>query len=114
MNYIYCYTNVIENKSYVGQTNNLERRKREHLHDAYAKNDKKTLFHQKIQEYGIDSFTFEVLEEISNGEKSFVDAREIYWIKVKHSFMEDNEYNMTKGGSTIEKEKSFPWKKSLK
>lgn len=30
MNYIYCYTNKINGHQYVGQTNNVERRKREH------------------------------------------------------------------------------------
>lgn len=34
MYYIYCYTNKYNNKTYVGQTNNIARRMSEHRHDA--------------------------------------------------------------------------------
>ena len=38
MNYIYCYTNKINGHQYVGQTNDVERRKREHR--SCASNEK--------------------------------------------------------------------------
>ena len=40
MNYIYCYTNKINGHQYVGQTNDVERRKREHR--SCALNNKST------------------------------------------------------------------------
>ena len=35
MYYIYCYTNKLNNHKYVGQTNNYERRIREHRSCAF-------------------------------------------------------------------------------
>lgn len=63
MNYIYCYTNKINGHKYVGQTNNIERRKREHLSDANNPNSKEYnyLFHKKLREYGEDNFIFSIL-----------------------------------------------------
>lgn len=98
MYYIYCYTNNITNRKYIGQTNNIERRKREHRSAANNKmnpsyND---IFHQKLREYGEENFSFSTLEEVEN--KETVDSREIYWIKEKKSFIRENGYNMTLGG----------------
>ena len=66
MYYIYCYTNKINQHKYVGQTNNLKRRYNEHLSASYNENSisYNSLFHQKIREYGIDNFDFEILETI--------------------------------------------------
>ena len=56
MYYIYCYTNKTNNHKYVGQTNNLKRRIREHRSSANNPNSPcyNDLFHSKIREYGID------------------------------------------------------------
>ena len=49
--FIYKYENKINHKIYIGQTNNLERRKREHLtgHSYYT-----SLIDRAIQKYGIE------------------------------------------------------------
>ena len=51
MNYIYCYTNKINGHKYVGKTNNLERRKREHRSNANNPLSKEYnyLFHRKLR-----------------------------------------------------------------
>lgn len=36
--YIYKYTNKVTGNSYIGKTNNIERRKREHKSNAYNSN----------------------------------------------------------------------------
>ena len=66
MFYIYCYTNIYNNKKYVGQTTWPARRKSEHKHAANTPDCKEynLLFHKKLREYGDDSFRFEILEEI--------------------------------------------------
>lgn len=97
MNYIYCYTNKINGKKYVGQTNNIERRKREHISVAFNPNSKdyEYLFHQKLREYGPDNFVFSILEETTSDK---VDEAEQFWIKELHSYVQENGYNLTLGG----------------
>lgn len=103
MYYIYCYTNKTNGHTYVGQTNDPTRRKREHESNAF--NEKSVgynhLFHKKIREYGINNFDFEILEEIQDGAtQKEVDEREIYWIEKKNSYVRNGcGYNLTIGGS---------------
>ena len=46
IHYIYCYTNKINNHKYVGQTNNYERRIREHRSCAF--NEKASSFNDSL------------------------------------------------------------------
>lgn len=100
MYYIYCYTNKINNHKYIGQTNNIERRKREHKCSTLNPNreDYNLLFHKKLREYGIENFTFEILEEIDSNDNNLINEREIYWIKELNSFVRNGGYNLTFGG----------------
>lgn len=66
IHYIYCYTNLINNKKYVGQTNNLERRKKQHIQDSIHCFKGREVsynlpFHAAIRKYGIENFDFEIL-----------------------------------------------------
>ena len=96
---IYCLTNKINNKAYVGQTNNLKRRMKEHKSTSFnpkscSYND---LIHKKIREYGWENFSIEVLED--NIPQELIDMKEIYWIKSKCSYVGSNKgYNQTHGG----------------
>lgn len=100
MYYIYCYENKINGKCYVGQTSNIERRNKEHMSRAfnYLANETGTLFHQMLRKYGKENFQLSILEVIEDATQDYIDEREIYWIKEKHSFVQDNGYNMTRGG----------------
>lgn len=97
MNYIYCYTNKLNGKKYVGQTNNIDRRKREHRSAANNPNNKdyNYLFHQKLREYGEENFIFSILEETTPDK---VNEAECFWIKEMHSHIQENGYNLTLGG----------------
>lgn len=102
MHYIYCYTNKINQHKYVGQTNNIERRKREHYSSSYNKKScsYNSLFHQKVREYGIDNFDFKILEIIYEDNQKIVNDREIFWIEKLESFRGTGKgYNSDKGGS---------------
>ena len=94
--YIYRYRNIITNNSYIGKTNNIERRKREHISAAYNPNSHyyNTLWASKIRQYGIENFEFSILEETD--ELNWPE-REKYWIKYFNSF-EGKGYNSTEGG----------------
>lgn len=114
MFYIYCYTNIYNNKKYVGQTTWPARRKSEHKHAANTPDCKEYnhLFHKKLREYGEDGFKFEILEELDTTNTDLVDERESYWINTLSSYVKTgNGYNTTLGGQgkgrhkTIEDEK---------
>lgn len=101
MNYIYCYTNLNNQHKYVGQTNNLKRRIREHRSCAFnpkasSYND---LIHQKIREYGEDGFRVDILEVLYTDNQEEVDERERYWINKLNTFRGNGQgYNSDFGG----------------
>ena len=71
--YIYKITNTINNKSYIGQTNDIKRRICEHLEGIGSK-----LLLKDFVKEGIKNFTFEVLE---TSPKIIVDTVEDYHIE---------------------------------
>ena len=93
---IYCITNKINNKIYIGQSNSVFTRWGEHTKTAYSNNKRKSLIHKAIKKYGVESFTFEILK-LCEIEK--LNELEIYYIKEfkKQGF---TLYNLTDGGKT--------------
>ena len=87
---IYKITNLINQKSYIGQSNNIERRKTEHFSNN---NYDQSVIDKAIQLEGIENFKFEVLEECTNEQ---LDEREKYWIAYYNTY--ENGYNRTRGG----------------
>lgn len=102
INYIYCYINKLNQHKYVGQTNNLQRRIREHRSCSFNQNASSynDLIHKKIREYGEDNFEITVLEKIYHDNQKEVNDRETYWIKKLHTYCDWGEgYNQDMGGS---------------
>lgn len=91
---IYKYTNLINNKVYIGQTKkSLKQRHKNHLNEL---NDN-TYFHRAILKYGINNFKLELIEDNIPYDK--LDSREKYWIKYYDSFYTSGKgYNLTEGG----------------
>jgi group I intron endonuclease len=86
---IYKITNKINNKVYIGQSINIEKRffgekngrlPNKHLRSSFKK-------------YGLDNFKFEIIEECNN-----LDEREQYWIQHYNSSNRECGYNKTIGG----------------
>lgn len=91
---IYKITNLVNQKSYIGQTNNIKRRFQEHRAAKIDANGTSKLLHLAIQKYGIENFIFEVIEEnIVN-----YNEREIYWIQFYDTTNPNKGYNLTNGG----------------
>lgn len=101
MYYIYCYTNKINNHKYVGQTNNLKRRIREHRSSAFNQKSSSynDLIHKKIREYGEENFEITVIEKLYTEDIEEVNQRERYWIEQNNSYCGNGlGYNMDLGG----------------
>ena len=91
---IYKFTNKINGKIYIGQSIDINARKRSHINDAYCKGkDSNCPFHQAIIKYGENGFNFEIIEECP---KELLNEREKYWIQYYNSY--HNGYNASPGG----------------
>ena len=100
---IYKITNTINNKCYIGQTiKSAEERWKEHKRSININHPNcinKTLY-KAMRKYGIENFTFEVLQDnIETYEQ--LDKAEIYWINYYNSFVKG--YNETFGGQRYHK-----------
>lgn len=98
---IYKYTNKINNKSYIGQSVNIERRRRQHIASSYytKSNTYNTVFHKAIRKYGEENFTFEIITLCKIEE---LDILEKHYIQ-KFNTLFPNGYNMTSGGENARK-----------
>lgn len=88
--YIYKITNIINNKSYIGQTIDIERRFKEHCYN-YQK-DYISLINQAIKKYGKENFKIEELyfgTDYNNKEKEYIKF---------YNTLVPNGYNIQKGG----------------
>lgn len=93
--YIYKITNKVNQKIYVGKTNDPERRKREHFSKTNLRNEPNKILYRAMEKYSRENFIFEIIEECS--EEKWED-REKYWISYFNSLI-PNGYNMIDGGS---------------
>lgn len=89
---IYIIKNKINDKVYIGQSINAQRRFISHLSRAKINSDHSPI-HDAINKLGKENFYLEILEkQISN-----YDEREKYWIKYYNSIV-PNGYNLLEGG----------------
>lgn len=108
MLYIYCFINKITGKRYIGQTNNIEKRKRGHKSESFnpKANGYNLPFHCAIRKYGWENFDFVILEEIDDSfGREYLNEREIYFISYYQSLINQNGYNYTEGGAGCAKPK---------
>ena len=83
---IYRITNLKTNESYIGKSTNIKNRFKQHVRTAVGLDGvARTKIHSAMKEYGIDNFSFEVLEKCT---KENYSEREKYWI----NFYETNVY----------------------
>lgn len=89
---IYCFTNRLNNKKYIGQSIDLNRRIKEHWSHHGIKHN--SAIDLALEKYGHDIFTVEILEFCSREE---LNNKESYWIKTLNTIA-PNGYNLTNGG----------------
>ena len=89
--YVYQVTNLVNNKIYIGITNNYQKRWSNHR----CCNCKSSLLAKAIQKYGVDNFKFEIL--YSNLSIEEASEKEIELIANLNT-LAPNGYNLAKGG----------------
>lgn len=89
---IYKITNIQNNNCYIGQSRNIYKRWNTHKNTAFREDLKEYEYplYRAIRKYGLENFTFEIIEECLIEE---LNDKEIEWIKKLKP-----EYNQTVGG----------------
>jgi len=96
--YIYCITNLVNDKKYVGQTiRDPDVRWYEHKYNA--NNDCVYYIHRSMRKYGSTNFQFEVIDESTNNIDELNDLEEFY-ISFYDTF-KGHGYNLTSGGDSF-------------
>lgn len=108
MLYIYKFTNKVNDKKYVGQTNDIQKRINGHKSTAFnpKSQDYKSAFHRAVRKYGWENFDFEILEELDDSfGRDYLNEREKFFIEKEKSLVSENGYNIAKGGQGSERDK---------
>lgn len=94
MGYIYCITNLINNKKYIGKTlNSITDRFKEHCQDSTRRCEENRPLYRAMNKYGKENFKVELVDTCEENELS---EKEIYYIQIYNTFKFG--YNATKGG----------------
>ena len=94
MGYIYCITNLVNGKQYVGKTTySVTKRFKEHCKDSSKRRNEKRPLYDAMNKYGIENFVVEQLCECDNEELSSYEIQYIEKLNTYHTG-----YNVTKGG----------------
>lgn len=100
--YIYCITNNINGKKYIGQTKtDIKTRWRGHKSDVTNPNAQKFAIHLAMKKYGIDNFIIQQIEKVEKPKSKelsiTLNDREQFYIK-NYKTLAPNGYNLTEGG----------------
>lgn len=93
---IYCIRSISQNKIYVGQSVDLNRRILNHKYLLKKGKHSNEILQRHHDKYGINDLKFEIIEFC--GIKK-LDERECYWINYYDSMNRNNGFNMESGGN---------------
>lgn len=86
---IYKITNLINLKVYIGQSDRLNDRKREHFYRLKRNEHNNEHLQKSYDKYGEENFIFEIIEETDD-----LDNREIHWINEYGGINSELNYNL--------------------
>ena len=92
---IYYIENLINNKKYIGQSNNIKDRWRRHISELNKNKHHNDYLQKSWNKYGENNFMFEIIEYCSIEN---LDDREQYWIDFYNTMDRDFGYNLKTGG----------------
>lgn len=92
---IYKIQNLINGKVYIGQSKNISSRWRQHRYLAKIED---TYLYRSMRKYGIENFSFEVIEECS---LSSLNVREEFWIHYYESTKPEKGYNILSSSDNL-------------
>jgi group I intron endonuclease len=93
---IYCITNKINNKVYIGKTmSKPQYRWNRHIKDATSMKSH-AYFHNALRKYGVDNFIFEIIDSALS--KEDLNELEKYYISLADSRNSKYGYNLHRGG----------------
>lgn len=92
---VYKIENTVNNKVYIGQTQNFKNRWKKHISALDNNRHCNEHLQSAWNKYGKESFTFSIVEKC----KENIDEREIYWIARYNSADRKFGYNIALGGS---------------
>lgn len=106
---IYKIENKIDGKVYIGKSLNIPSRFRSHKWALRQENNDEgrasRLLYRAVQKYGIENFTFEILEELSVSEspedRQNLSDRELFYIDKYESCNRDKGYNLIRESPTV-------------
>jgi group I intron endonuclease len=104
---IYCILNILNNKRYIGYSQNINKRWTRHKNDLRRNKHDNSYLQNAWNKYGEENFEFVILEKC---QAEFLKEREVYYIKQYKSFNKIYGYNLTAGydgsGSLSEEHKN--------
>lgn len=95
---VYKITNIINNKIYIGQTQDYKNRWSRHKSDARLGKKHNYHLYNSMRKYGINNFVFEIIAQTKYVEE--IDKLEINLIEQYKSTNKDIGYNNSPGGQT--------------
>ena len=91
---IYKITRKDTGQCYIGLSEDIEKRYRQH---ANGKDMKYSRIDRAMVKHGEDKFDLEIIEELPNN-RTLLMKREEYWVAYYNTYKDKNHYNLTPGG----------------
>lgn len=107
---IYCITNTITNKKYIGYTCDPETRWYKHQFHGTRGDGSCVQLYQSMKKHGVNNFTFQILEADIE-DVSLAKEREMFFIETYNTYKSG--YNATPGGTGGDMSKYDSWKESM-